>query len=88
MILPVCVTLSRRGVYIETRRYPTLIVRWNLSHAWLDMDFAAAFPSLKAWRRHDRQYAQHCLEDSTNAIVRYAIQRAIRGVGYEEPLFR
>jgi hypothetical protein len=49
------------------------------------MDFAAAFPSLKAWRRHNRQYSQRCLEDSANAIVRYAIQRAIRGAEYEEP---
>ncbi|MFA5380061.1 MAG: hypothetical protein WC455_30145 [Dehalococcoidia bacterium] len=88
MNFPVRVTLSRRGVFIETSRYPTLMVRWNLSHYWLDMNFEAAFPSLQAWRRHNAAYSQHCLEDSLRATVRCAIQRAIHGAEYEPLLFQ
>jgi hypothetical protein len=88
MKLPIRIRIARYGVYIDWRDYPTLVIRWNGSRYWLDMNFEAAFPSLKAWRAHNEAYSQHCLEDSTDAIVRGAIRRAIRGGEYEEPLLQ
>jgi len=88
MRYPVRIQIARHGVYIDSDRLPTLVVRWNLSHYWLDMDFEALFPTRAAWRRHNAAYSQHCLEDSLRATVRCAIRRAIRGAEYEEPLFQ
>lgn len=88
MKLPLSITCNAYGLYFWTRREPTLVIRWNGSHVWLDMDFEALFPTRAAWRRHNAAYSQHCLEDSLRATVRCAIQRAIHGAEYEPLLFQ